>query len=117
MRPHGSLSRCLVLKTDSYGPLIQLGIWSLSADSHFGAQSLAQSLLASPPFIWHACCLRARGPNEYSFHGYFAFRSQPVEAELTKPDVADPLQIDHAPLGGGVALDWILCFLPSPSRP
>ena len=73
MRPHGSLSRCLVLKTDSYGPLIQLGIWSLSADSHFGAQSLAQSLLASPPFISHACCLRARGSNEYSFHDYFRF--------------------------------------------
>ena len=26
----------LVLKTDGYGPLIELGIWSLSADSHFG---------------------------------------------------------------------------------
>jgi hypothetical protein len=35
--------------------------------------------------------------------------SQPVEAELTKWDVADPLQIDHAPLGGSVALDVALC--------
>ena len=25
----------LVLKTDGYGPLIELSIWSLSADSHF----------------------------------------------------------------------------------
>jgi hypothetical protein len=35
--------------------------------------------------------------------------SQHVEAELTKRDVADPLQIDHAPLGRGVALDVALC--------
>jgi hypothetical protein len=34
-RPHGSSSRVLVLITDSYGPLIELGIWSLSANSHF----------------------------------------------------------------------------------
>ena len=26
----------LVFKTNGYGPLIELGIWSLSADSHFG---------------------------------------------------------------------------------
>ena len=30
-----SSSGALVLKTDGYGPLIELGIWSLSADSHF----------------------------------------------------------------------------------
>jgi hypothetical protein len=35
--------------------------------------------------------------------------SQPVEAELIKRDVADPLQIDNAPLGRGVALDVALC--------
>ena len=28
--------RILVFKTNGYGPLIELGIWSLSADSHFG---------------------------------------------------------------------------------
>jgi hypothetical protein len=26
----------LVFKTNGYGPLIELGIWSLSANSHFG---------------------------------------------------------------------------------
>jgi len=31
-----SSSGFLVLVTDGYGPLIELGIWSLSADSHFG---------------------------------------------------------------------------------
>jgi hypothetical protein len=31
---HDSSSGALVLKTDGYGPLIELGIWS-SADSHF----------------------------------------------------------------------------------
>jgi hypothetical protein len=35
--------------------------------------------------------------------------SQHLEAELTKRDVADPLQIDHASLGRGVALDVALC--------
>ena len=35
--------------------------------------------------------------------------NQHVEAELTKRVVADPLQIDHAPLGRGVALDVALC--------
>jgi hypothetical protein len=35
--------------------------------------------------------------------------SQHVEAELTKRDVADPLQINHASLGRGVALDVALC--------
>jgi hypothetical protein len=35
MRPLGSSSGVLVLITDSYGPLIELGIWSLSANSHF----------------------------------------------------------------------------------
>ena len=29
--------RALVLKTDGYGPPIELGIWSLSAHGHFGA--------------------------------------------------------------------------------
>jgi hypothetical protein len=28
----------LVLVTDGYGPLVELGIWSLSANGHFGAQ-------------------------------------------------------------------------------
>jgi hypothetical protein len=64
---------------------------------------------ASPPFICHACCLRARGSNEYSFHGYFAVRKPARRGKLTKRDVADPLQIDHAPLGRGVALDVALC--------
>jgi len=70
-------TRILVLKTDSYGPSIGLRcIWSLSANSHFGPQSLAQTLLASPPFIRLACCLRAGDPNEHSFHGYSLLESQ-----------------------------------------
>ena len=60
MRPHGSSSVVFVLMPDGYGPLIELGVWCLSADSHFSTQSLAQSLLACPPFISHACCLRTR---------------------------------------------------------
>ena len=31
------------------------------------------------------------------------------QADLTKRYVADPLQIDHAPLGRSVALDVALC--------
>jgi hypothetical protein len=65
--------RTLVLKTDGYGPSIKLDIWYLSANSHFGPQSLAQTLLPAPPFIRLACCLRASDPNEHSFHGYFRF--------------------------------------------
>jgi hypothetical protein len=34
-------SDVLLLVTDGYCPLIELIIWSLSANSHFGAQSLA----------------------------------------------------------------------------
>jgi hypothetical protein len=41
MQPLSSLSGVLVLVTDGYGPLIELGVWCLSANSHFGAQSLA----------------------------------------------------------------------------
>jgi hypothetical protein len=37
----GSSSGVLVLVTDGYGPLIELGVWSLSADGHFSTQSLA----------------------------------------------------------------------------
>ena len=67
-------NRILVLKADGYGPLIKLGsVQSLSANSHFGPQSLAQSLLASPPFVRHACCLLASGSNEHSFHDCFRF--------------------------------------------
>ena len=66
-------TRILVLKTNSYGPLIKMGIWSLSTNSHFGPQSLAQSLLAPPPFVRHACCLSAIGSNEHSFHDCFRF--------------------------------------------
>jgi hypothetical protein len=54
-------SRGLVLVPDGYGPLIQLGIWFFLSDSHFGAQSLAQSLLVGPPFFRHARCLRPGG--------------------------------------------------------
>ena len=68
-------TRILVLKTDGYGPSIKLAIWSPSANSHFSPQSLAQTLLASPPFIRLARRLRARDPNEHSFlHGYFGVR-------------------------------------------
>jgi hypothetical protein len=66
-------TRILVLKTDGYGPSIKLAIWSLSANSHFSPQSLAQTLLASPPFIRLARRLRARDPNKHSFHGYYRF--------------------------------------------
>ena len=63
----------LVLVTDGYGPLIELSIWPLSANSHFSSQSLAQSLLASPSFIRHARCLSARRSNEHSLHGFLPF--------------------------------------------
>ena len=74
MRALGLLSGVLVLVTDGYGPLIELGIWCLSADSHFSTQSLAQSLLVSPPFVRHACCLGTRGSDEHSFHDCFSFK-------------------------------------------
>ena len=68
-----SSSGVLVLVTDGYGPLIELSIWRLSADSHFSTQSLSQSLLASPPFIGHVGCLRTRGSDEHSFHEFSPF--------------------------------------------
>jgi hypothetical protein len=43
-------------------------------DSHFSTQSLAQSLLVSPPFVRHACCLGTRGSDEHSFHDCFSFK-------------------------------------------
>jgi hypothetical protein len=36
-----SSSGVLVLVADGYGPLIELGVWGFSADSHFSTQSLA----------------------------------------------------------------------------
>ena len=74
-------TRILVLKTDGYGPSIKLAIWSLSANSHFSPQSLAQTLLASPPFIRLARRLRARDPLSMAIS---PSGSQHIEAELTK---------------------------------
>jgi hypothetical protein len=77
----------------------------------FRRQPLRSVEFAVGPFgvIRHACCLRARGSNEYSFHGYFAVRKPGRRGRANKTGVADPLQIDHAPLGRGVALDVALC--------
>ena len=68
----------VVLKTDRYGPSIGLRcIRICCANSHFGPQSLPQSLLAFPPFIRHAGCLGASGSNKHPFHALrLSLRSQ-----------------------------------------
>ena len=94
--PSGARFGILVLVADGYGPLIEI-IWCLSANSHLGAQSLAESLLMNPPIV----CMRVASARVAPMNIRCALKPRCTSAErrlLTRHFHEDALQRMNARL-------------------